>query len=133
MNLFITKKFGTREYRVFLPLMWFVVVLLLGICFVGFSENRWSMDSHFYSFCNVKTGCPNTFYNSLSCLDSVYSNTDICTKAFLSYGESIGTKPSFITANIDLITGIILGLFLLANTFFFNKDFLRDAKLEEFK
>lgn len=124
MKLFIIKRFGARDYRIFLPLFWLVIALLLFVSLFGLYENDWSLAPNYYSYCSDTRGCFNNYYNSSICHDGL-ENNPICTQKHLYYEESIGNKPSWIVANSNLILIVALGLFLFLNTFLFNKELLR--------
>lgn len=124
MNLFIIKRFGARDYKIFLPLFYLVIALLLFVSMFGLYENDWSLAPNYYSYCSDSRGCFNEYYNSSICKGEIQNNT-ICTQIRLEYKESIGNKPSRIVANSNLILVASLGLFLFLNTLLFNKELLR--------
>jgi hypothetical protein len=131
MNWFIDKRFGDRTYRVSKPLVYLTIILLSTLVVLGFAENDWSLESKYYVYCPDEEGCFNSMYNSVACVGSKFENTALCTQKYLPYNSSIGEKPSFIVANTNTITLIIVSLFLFFNTFLYNKEFFKNLKLEE--
>lgn len=129
MNYFITRKFGDKEYRVNLPLFYLTIILLISLVCFGFSLNDWSMDSKFYVSCSDVNGCINPYYNSINCLDSVYSSTPLCTQEKLFFNQSIGEEPNFIIRNLNVLVVTIIGLFILFNSIFFNRELVKGLKL----
>lgn len=132
MNLFIVKKFRDVEYKVFLPLVWLTVFILLGVSFYGLSSSGWDLNSNsFYVYCDSVGGCFNEYYDSPSCVDSVYSGTLLCTQEFIPYKSSIGVKPHFIVQYTNLIILIVVGGFLVLNTVLFNRGFFKKLKYDK--
>jgi len=130
MKIFLTRKFGDKEYIVCLPLLWLVSFVLLSLVVFGFYQNDWSLSPNYYKYCSDPIGCNNDFFNSVSCLGSVYEYTPICTQKFIPYQAHIGDKPSWIIENINWISIVSIALFLILNTFLFNKKILKDIKVE---
>ena len=129
MNYFITRRFGDKEYRVCLPLFYLTIILLISLVYLGFSLNGWSLESKFYVYCNSEEGCINPYYNSINCLNSVYSNTLLCSKEKLFFNESIGERPNFFIRNLNVLVIAIIGLFILLNSVLFNKELVKGLKL----
>jgi hypothetical protein len=128
--MFIVKKAGDRQYRFFLPFVWIAIVLLLGLAFWGFHLSGWTLKPFYFMECEELGGCVNDYYNSLGCLDSVYSDTPLCTQPSLVFGESIGVRPPFIVAYSLELSFAILFLWLFLNHFFFNKGFFKGWKYD---
>jgi hypothetical protein len=130
MKLFITKLIFKKEYKVSLILLWLTLVSLLAIVILGFSENGWSLEDKLYMACNSEPKCFNTFYGSNSCNELKYSSTPLCIMEYVPYGFTYGEAPSFIFKNSNALSIALLGVFLFLNTILFNKDFLKDFKVE---
>lgn len=129
MKLFIIKKIANLEYKVNLPMLWLCVFSLLFISIYGLALNDWSLENKPYMVCNSQPKCFNTMFNSPSCENSKISDTPICKMEYIPYGFEYGSKPDFLVKNSTNLTVAIVGLFLFFNTFLFNKQFLKDFKV----
>jgi len=93
----------------------FILLLLLIVClffvdgvgvFTGITYIECSSDSDSFCF--------NPYYLEYGC------NKPICENQFLSVGEGVGDKPSFLTSSFWWIAILVIGLTLLLNHLLYN-------------
>lgn len=100
----------------------FLLMILLLVVIVFIDGIGVVIHGSTYVYCDDVRGCLNPYDSSCRSVVSgdMYNNLVDCSPSYLSYGDGIGVKPSFLARYFSVIVIVIFVFALLLNHFFYN-------------